>query len=103
MPITVDLDADDVAAILEGRHPPGWSPLEQELVDSGWPDDVRRGVELPGWMVARGMLPGSPAAFPGFMEARETLCLPIQKWTGMSMKNGLFSRMPSATVSVSVC
>jgi hypothetical protein len=50
-----DLDADDVAAILEGegtRLAKSWS---KELVDSGWPDDVRRGVELLGWMVARGM------------------------------------------------
>ncbi|HRX27554.1 MAG TPA: hypothetical protein P5219_12095, partial [Aminivibrio sp.] len=51
-----DLDADDVAAILEGEGTRLTKSLEQELVDSGWPDDVRRGVELLGWMVARGVL-----------------------------------------------
>lgn len=51
-----DLDADDVTAILEGEDARLARTLEQELVDSGWPDDVRRGVELLGWMVERGVL-----------------------------------------------
>lgn len=51
-----DLDSEDVEAVLAGEEERLSCLLEERLEDLSWPEDVRRGVELLGWMVARGVL-----------------------------------------------
>ena len=55
--VGADLDARDVAAILEGDRMRLEKRLSQELeAAESWPIDVSRGVRLLAWMVARGYL-----------------------------------------------
>ena len=48
-----DLDSEDVEAVLAGEEERLSCLLEERLEDLSWPEDVRRGVELLGWMVAK--------------------------------------------------
>lgn len=55
--VGADMDPGDVAAILAGDEKRMAEHLNQELADLGaWPEDVKYGVELLSWMVARGCL-----------------------------------------------
>ena len=47
---------EHVAAVLAGEEERLSRLLEERLEERAWPADVRRGVELLGWMVARGVL-----------------------------------------------
>jgi len=51
-----DIAPEDVAAVLAGEEERLSRILEERLEDRSWPEEVRRGVELLGWMVARGVL-----------------------------------------------
>ncbi len=57
MIVGADLDLQDVEAILQGDDSRMAGVLGREIGQSEtWPEDVRRGVELLAWMVARGSL-----------------------------------------------
>lgn len=55
--VGADLTPDDVSAILQGDEQRLADALSRELTNlKAWPEDVRNGVELLSWMVARGCL-----------------------------------------------
>ena len=55
--VGADLAADDVAAILKGDQQRLSTALNSELeISASWPEDVKTGVELLAWMVAKGVL-----------------------------------------------